>query len=61
MGEATFQTLKDAIIAMYLISGYDADCEAEFTGTQKEIDRISKIVENGKYYQNGFFGLCKSE
>lgn len=61
MGEATFQTLKDAIIAMYLIADYDLDCEAEFTRNQIEIDRISKKVEDGRYYQNGFFSLFKSE
>ena len=61
MGEAYFQTLKDAIFAMYLIADYDKNCEAEFTRTQTEIDQISRIVEEGRYYENGFFTLFKSE
>lgn len=61
MGEATFQTLKDAIIAMYLISHYDPDCGAEFTETKSEIDWISKKVEDGQDYKNGFFCIFKSE
>lgn len=61
MGETYFQTLKDAITAMYLTSYYDKDCKAEFTMTKTEIDQISRIVEEGRYYENGFFILYKSE
>lgn len=61
MGEATFQTIKDAIIAMYLIARYDPECDAEFTETKAEIDSISNKVEDGKYYINGIFTLFKSE
>lgn len=61
IGEATFHTLHDAIIAMYLLSRYDLDCEAVFSQDKTEIDRISRKVEKGEYYVNGFFTLFKSE
>ncbi|MDE7132960.1 MAG: hypothetical protein K2O65_14430 [Lachnospiraceae bacterium] len=61
IGETYFQTLKDAILTMYLIARYDKDCEAEFSETKTEIDWISRIVEEGRYYENGFFILYKSE
>ncbi len=61
MGEISFQTLKDAIFAMYLVADYDKDCEAEFTRTQTEIDRITKKVEQRGYYKNEFFTLYISE
>lgn len=61
MGEMSFQTLKDAIFAMYLVADYDMDCEAEFTRTQAEIDSISRKIENGRYYKNGYLALYISQ
>lgn len=61
MGEASFQTIKDAILAMYVISQYDKDCNASFKMTSRETDLITQRVEAGKYYTNGFFTLYISE
>lgn len=60
-GEISFQTLKDAIFAMYLVADYDRDCGAEFSGTRTEIEQITREVEQGKYYTNGFLTLYISE
>lgn len=57
MGETQFETLRDAIMAMYLISDYDRECGAEFNKTKAEISRITDRVERGDYYENGFFTL----
>lgn len=62
-GEAYFQTIQDAITAMYLVADYDKDCglTTELTGTKKESDQIKQIVEAGEYYINGFLTLFISE
>lgn len=56
-GEVSFETLKDAISAMYVIAQYDPDCEAKFTMTKIEIDWITKKVEEGNGYTNGIFSI----
>ena len=60
-GEVSFETLRDAISAMYVIAQYDPDCKAEFTESKIEIDQITRKVEEGDYYTNGFFILYISE
>lgn len=57
MGETYFQTLRDAITAMYLIADYDRGCGADFDRTETEISRITDRVERGDYYENGIFAL----
>lgn len=63
MGEMSFQTAQDAIFAMYLVADYDkdCDCETEFTRTQAEIDRITRKIEEGEYYTNGYLTLFVSQ
>lgn len=56
-GEVSFETLKDAILAMYVIAQYDPDCEAEFTMTKIEADEITRRVEEGNGYTNGIFSI----
>lgn len=56
-GEAYFQTIRDAIIAMYVIYDYDEDCDASFRMTTQEMDFITSKVEAGEYYTNGLFTL----
>lgn len=63
MGEMSFETARDAILAMYLVADYDKDCncEMEFTRTKAEIDRITRKIEAGEYYTNGILALFVSQ
>lgn len=56
-GEVSFQTLKDAISAMYVIAQYDPDCGAEFYMTNEEVCWITRKVEEGNSYTNGIFSI----
>lgn len=60
-GENTFETLKDAIIAMYIMADYVPECKTTFAETQADIDQISKRVNSHGYFEHGYFVLCASE
>lgn len=60
-GETYFETLRDAIMAMYIMADHVPECKTTFAQTEADITQISNKVNSGGYYEHGNFVLYATQ
>lgn len=56
-GSMSFESLMDAIHAMWLLAEYDQDCDASFSCTSYEAERIFNKVCDSGFYSQGYLSI----